>query len=279
MLPKHSFKLFFFVASLLVLSIDLSQMTYFIALTVRGSKPVQSTTFNGLAISSQYGLFALNALAVFYFYRRDHLLLYVRKVLRHYLLYLFAVIFTIRFCDLFFNHIREPRDYIVHFLYLLGVFVKHFSRLIVLQMACFYRFAPRGDEPFFQWPSSAPSKSRLVPINRFLLYVSPNTVDIVGNLVRLSTLYVFLMATAESQSPLTRGQLVIFVGEMLYYFYNCLLISAFLLKWRNPRKDVLRFVHKQSNEELASERKDRQADVPLAELDNDLEMRDADESS
>lgn len=85
---------------------------------------------------------------------------------------------------------------------------------------------------------------------KFLLYISPNLIDIGGNLIRLTIFYAWVISL-PSAAPVTRGDLVVFVGEMLYFYYNTQLFSGFVLKVKNPTKDVLRFVHKDANKDIA----------------------------
>jgi hypothetical protein len=61
--------------------------------------------------------------------------------------------------------------------------------------------------------------------------------------------YVFEIFSADNV-PMTRSDALLFTGELLYYFYNWCLISAFLLKVKNPTKDVLRLFHKPSQKDL-----------------------------
>jgi hypothetical protein len=178
--------------------------------------PTLDDNFNVLATLAQYGLFLCNVAAMKYFFRGAHFALYLRKTFRHELTWLFLVIFVIRFSDLILHKQNAPAGYAVHAVYLVGVFVKHLSRLMLLQMLCSYRF-------------QSAEKLQLFPVWKLLLYVSTNIIDCGANIARLSIFYVFQMASSSAAaSPVTKAALIIFVGDMLYYYYNTRLVSAFL---------------------------------------------------
>jgi hypothetical protein len=237
---KHLFKTFYSLLALAAVGVDLTQIVLFLVNQMSFRDPFTDDTFNALATIAQYGLFLCNVAAMKYFFRGAHFGLYLRKTFRNDLTWLFLVIFVIRFSDLILHKQNAPAGYAVHAIYLAGVFVKHLSRLMLLQILCAYRF-------------QSSEKLQLFPVWKLLLYVSTNIIDSGANIARLTIFYVFQMATASaSASPVTKAALIIFVGDMLYYYYNTRLISAFLLKIKNPGKDVLRFQHKESNVDLLS---------------------------
>jgi hypothetical protein len=264
---KHVFKASYSLAAIVVVMIDLAQIVLFLVHQLSFEDPTLDDTFNVLATIAQYGLFLCNVAAMKYFFRGAHFGLYLRKTFRNDLTWLFLVIFVIRFSDLILHKQNAPAGYAVHAVYLAGVFVKHLSRLMLLQMLCSYRF-------------QSAEKLQLFPVWKLLLYVSTNIIDSGANIARLTIFYVFQMATASaSASPVTKAALIIFVGDVLYYYYNTRLISAFLLKIKNPAKDILRFQHKESNVDLLTatvedgnsnaagtgDNADVRRDVPLAQ--------------
>jgi hypothetical protein len=264
---KHVFKISYSLAAIVVVLIDLAQIVLFLVHQLSFEDPTLDDNFNVLATLAQYGLFLCNVAAMKYFFRGAHIALYLRKTFRHELTWLFLVIFVIRFSDLILHKQNAPAGYAVHAVYLVGVFVKHLSRLLLLQMLCSYRF-------------QSAEKLQLFPVWKLLLYVSTNIIDCGANITRLSIFYVFQMASSSAAaSPVTKAALIIFVGDMLYYYYNTRLISAFLLKIKNPAKDILRFQHKESNVDLltatvesgnqqqsvAADNADVRRDIPLAQ--------------
>ena len=99
--------------------------------------------------------------------------------------------------------------------------------------------------------------------------MSPNLIDVGANIVRLTVYYLFLVATGDvSPAPLRKGDLVLFTGEIAYLIYNWCLISGFLLKLKNPGKDVLRLAHKPARCQL------RNAVLDDLDIDQPLDERE-----
>jgi hypothetical protein len=235
---KHVFKTTYSLLAFASIAIDLTQIVLFLVNQMSFRDPFTDDAFNTLATIAQYGLFLCNAAAMKYFFRGAHFGLYIRKTFRNELTYLFLLIFLIRFSDLILHKQNAAAGYAVHTVYLVGVFLKHLSRLMLLQMLCAYRF-------------KSAEKLNLFPAWKLMLYVSTNIIDCGANITRLTIFYVFQMATASSSSsPVTKAALIIFLGDVLYYYYNTILVSAYLLKIKNPSKDILRFQHKESNVDL-----------------------------
>ena len=235
---KHLFKTSYAAVALLAIAIDLAQIVKFLIHQLSAEDPWLDDEFAALATASQYALFLVNVAAMRYFFRGAHMGLYLRKTIRHEYTYLFLVIFVIRFCDLYLHKQNHPAGYAINAIYLAGVFVKHGSRLALLQLICAYRF-------------QTADKLNLLPAWKLVLYTCPNVVDSAANIVRLSIGFVFTIAVDSAKSaPLTKGTFLLLIGELLYFYYNALLVAAFLLKLRNPGKDVLRHVHKESTVDM-----------------------------
>lgn len=105
-----------------------------------------------------------------------------------------------------------------------GVLLKHGTRLILLQLICFYRFrrlpgdpsdneedAPINAADDDAQPAAAPVD--LLPTWKFLLYISPNLFDVCANLIRLTLLYVYVLSTAD-EVAMTKSSALVFVGKL-----------------------------------------------------------------
>lgn len=235
---KHLFKSSYAVVALLAIAIDLAQIVKFLIHQLSSEDAWLDDEFAALATASQFALFVVNVAAMRYFFRGAHMGLYLRKTLRHPYTYLFVVIFVLRFCDLILRKQNHPAGYAINAIYLAGVFLKHGSRLALLQLICAYRFR-------------SADKLELLPVWKLVLYTCPNVIDSAANIVRLSIGFVFVIAVDSAKSaPLTKGTFLLLIGDLLYFYYNTLLVAAFVLKLRNPSKDVLRYQHKESTVDM-----------------------------
>ena len=145
--------------------------------------------------------------------------------------------FPSRFADL----VRHETRAALASVYLVGVLLKHLSRLLLLQLVCAHRFRAPG----------AATKD-LLPLWRVILFLSPNIIDLAANIVRMLLLYTTNVVRSDAlvDGVLSKGDLVVFAAEMLYFYYNCALLAAFLRKIRNPYRDVLRVVYKDATEDV-----------------------------
>jgi hypothetical protein len=235
---KHLFKSSYALVALCAIAIDLAQIVKFLVHQLSAEDAWLDQDFAALATAAQYALFVVNVAAMRYFFRGVHIGLYLRKTVRHEYTYLFAIIFVLRFCDLILHKQNHAAGYAINAFYLAGVFLKHMSRLALIQLLCAYRF-------------QSAQKMDLLPAWKLVLYASPNVIDSAANIVRLSIGFVYVITVDSAKStPLTKGAALLFVADLLYYYYNWLLVSAFVLKLMNPRKDVLRYVHKESTVDM-----------------------------
>jgi hypothetical protein len=99
---KHVFKFSYIALASMVLSVDLVQVSLFIYYAVgENVAPQTSDLFNATSMAAQWGLFALNCMAVKYFFKSARLKTFLRRVARHHLTYLFVFVF--------FNATREKQ--------------------------------------------------------------------------------------------------------------------------------------------------------------------------
>jgi hypothetical protein len=136
---KHLFKICYSILFVVAIAVDLTQMVLYLVAAFSERDPYDLSSFEEMSITSQYLLFAINAMSLKYFFNPNHFWHYAKKTMRHEYTYLFLIIFVIRFAGL----LRGRHDvgfYFAKAIYLVGVFLKHLSRLLLLQLLCFYRF-------------------------------------------------------------------------------------------------------------------------------------------
>lgn len=281
MIVKHVFKITYLLLAVSTVVIDLIQMVLFLVNKISGLKEtLDDPTFALLATLAQFLLFFLNCLSLWYFFKRADFVQYMRKVARHEYTYLFLVVFLIRFLDLYFG--KGPlalQTHAVYASYLVGVAIKHWTRLSLLQLICYYKFRNEDNRALI------PVKSRLFVVDLLIVFFLELEVSLIhftkphrhyrqsntiNNLLRVDvvvesrfrfnqfdlfsfsfgSMFLSLSLYVALSGSVTKSDAIVFVGEMLYYYYNVLLISAFLLKLKNPTKDVIRYVHKQSNADI-----------------------------